>query len=133
MPYTKLLIHVVFSTKDRKPFLTTENRHALISHIKEYAKTKNIFIININGYKEHLHILLSLSSEQSVANCMNLIKGESSHWANKNLKFAEKFGWQDEYFAVSISKSHLETIDNYITNQVEHHKKKRFRKSIMNF
>ncbi len=57
---------------------------------------------------------------------MNLLKGESSFWANKNLKWSEKFGWQDEYFAVSVSQSHFEAVNSYISNQEDHHRKKTF-------
>jgi len=126
MPYTRILIHAVWATKNRKPFLQNENKYLLISHIKEYCRTKNIHLLNINGYTEHLHCLISLESEQNIATIMNLIKGESSHWANKNLQFSEKFGWQDEYFAVSISQSHFYAVNNYINNQEKHHRKKTF-------
>ena len=64
---------------------------------------------------------------------MNLIKGESSHWANKNLQLSEKFGWQDEYFAVSVSQSHFDVVNNYISNQEEHHKKKSFQEEYDEF
>ncbi len=64
---------------------------------------------------------------------MNLIKGESSHWANKNLQLSEKFGLQDEYFAVSVSQSHFDVVNNYISNQEEHHKKKTFQEEYDEF
>ena len=57
---------------------------------------------------------------------MQLIKGESSFWINKMQLTKEKFEWQDEYFAVSVSESVVEKVRNYIRNQEEHHKKKTF-------
>jgi len=57
---------------------------------------------------------------------MQLIKGESSFWINKNQLTKEKFSWQDEYFAVSVSESMIESVRNYIKNQEIHHKKKSF-------
>jgi putative transposase len=126
MPYLKLLVHVVWATKDRKPLMTVENKRTLCLHIRENALTKNIHLLNVNGDSDHLHALLSLSAEQNVSTVVNLIKGEASFWANRNLKWPEKFGWQDDYFAVSISQSHFDVINNYISNQEEHHQKKTF-------
>ena len=57
---------------------------------------------------------------------MQLIKGEASHWANKNNIFKHKLNWADEYFAVSVSESMVDIVRNYIKNQEEHHKKKTF-------
>jgi len=59
-----------------------------------------------------------------------MIKGESSNWINKNQLTKEKFEWQDEYFAVSVSESHLEFVREYIKNQEEHHQKKTFQPGI---
>ena len=126
VPFTKVVIHTVWAVKDRKPLMSKLQKESICQHIREYAASKNIHILNINGYREHLHCLFSLASEQNIATVMNLIKGESSHWANKNLQFIERFGWQDEYFAVSVSKSHISQVVDYINNQEEHHKKKTF-------
>jgi REP element-mobilizing transposase RayT len=133
MPYTNILIHAVWATKDRKKFLVKGNMLSICDHIREYAKSKNIFLLNINGHENHIHCIISMSSDQNIATIMNLIKGESSHWANKNLKFPEKFGWQDEYFAVSISQSHFEILNDYINNQKEHHRRKTFQEEYDEF
>jgi REP element-mobilizing transposase RayT len=74
-----------------------------------------------------------MSSDQNIATLMNLIKGESSFWANRNLQWSEKFGWQDEYFAVSVSQSHFEVVNRYISNQEEHHTKKTFQEEYDEF
>mgnify|MGYP001549533814 CR=1 FL=1 len=133
MPFTRILIHAVWGTKDHKPFLNGEIKTILCNHIREHAPTKNIHVLNINGYQNHLHCLISLSSDQNSATVMNLIKGESSFWANKNLKLNEKFGWQDEYFAVSVSQSHFDVVNNYFSNQEEHHRKKTFKEEYDEF
>ena len=64
---------------------------------------------------------------------MNLIKGESSFWGNKNLQWSENFGWQDDYFAVSVSQSQMEAVNRYIGNQENHHKKKTFQQEYDEF
>src|SRR5258705_6902651 len=124
MPFTKILVHTVWATKDRKPLMTIGNKSALCEHIKEYARTKSLHLLNVNGWLDHLHCFISLSTDQNMATVMNLIKGESSFWANRNLRWNEKFGWQDEYFAVSVSQSHFDVVNNYIDNQEDHHRKK---------
>jgi REP element-mobilizing transposase RayT len=133
MPFTKILIHAVWATKDRKPLMNKENKDALCQHIREYAKSKSIYLLNVNGWLDHLHCLISMSSDQNIATVMGLIKGGSSFWANKNLSFTEKFGWQDDYFAVSIGESQLQILNNYIDNQEEHHKKKTFQQEYEEF
>jgi putative transposase len=133
MPFTKILIHAVWATKDRKVLFKGENKTLLCNHIIEYASSKGIHLININGFENHLHSLISMSASQNIATIMNLIKGESSYWANRNLKLPSKFEWQDEYFSVSVSQSHLELINNYIRNQEKHHKTKTFQEEYTEF
>jgi len=64
---------------------------------------------------------------------MQLLKGESSYWANRHLKWNEKFGWQDGYFAVSVSPSHVKLVNRYIDNQEEHHRVKTFQEEYDEF
>lgn len=133
MPYLKIYIHFVWCTKNREPFLNTiESRELVWNHISENAIKKDIYIDFINGYEDHCHCLISLNINQSVDKVMQLIKGESSFWINKNRHLfpnmkERKFEWQDEYFALSVSESVVDKVRNYIKNQEEHHKKKTFK------
>lgn len=120
MPYVKIRIHLVFGTKNRCPFLTEQVKTKVINHIFQNANEKGIFIDVVDGSIDHLHGLLSLSINLSIAKTVNLIKGESSHWINKNKIINEK------YYAVSVSESQLEKVREYIRNQEEHHKKKSY-------
>lgn len=134
MPFVKIYIHCVWSTKNRKPFLATkELRLQVWNHIRENAKEKGIFIDFINGYSDHCHCLISLGTDQTIQKIMQLIKGESSFWINKQSLTIEKFEWQDEYFAVSVSESILDKVRNYIKNQEEHHHKKSFQEEYDEF
>ena len=117
MSYVKIYIHAVWATKDRLPYLKNELKTMVIDHIRENAKTKNIYIDHINGYSEHLHALISMDADQSIANIVNLLKGESSFWINKQNLIKTKFAWQDEYFAVSIGESQIEAVRQYIRSQ----------------
>lgn len=126
MPHTRIWVHLVFGTKNREPFLTEEIRTPVISHIFKNAKQKNIYIDSINGFSDHLHCLISLGNEQNIAGVVHLIKGESSHWINENRLTRMKFEWADEYYAVSVSQSNVDSVKAYIKNQAEHHRKKSY-------
>ena len=127
------MVHAVWGTKNREPFLTKEIRGTLIDHIKQNAKSKQIFIDRLNGYSEHLHCLLGLSADMSIAKAMQLIKGESAFWMNKEKMTKSKFEWADEYFAVSVSESMLDRVRAYIDGQEEHHKKTTFQQEYDDF
>lgn len=134
MPYVKVYIHFVWSTKDRVPFLDSpELRKQVWQHMKDNAKQKEIFIDMINGYQEHCHCLISLGPDQTMSKIMQLIKGESSFWINKNNLCKQKFEWQDQYFAVSVSESVIDKVRTYIKNQEEHHQKSTFQEEYDQF
>lgn len=85
MPFIKVYIHFVWSTKNKYPFLDSyELRMNVWKHIRENAKTKGIFIDFINGYTDHCHYLVSLGADQTIQKVMQMIKGEFSFWINKN-------------------------------------------------
>ena len=126
MAYVRIWIHLVFGTKNREPFLIKESRDQVIKHIHDNARSKEIFIDSINGFNEHLHCLISLGREQSIAKVTNLIKGESSYWINHHEILRSKFEWADEYFAVSIGESQVDSLRLYIQTQEDHHRRKTF-------
>jgi len=133
MSFIRIWIHCVWGTKKRKPFLTKDNKWEIFEHMKENAKTKNIYIDFINGYKDHIHCIISLKVDETLAKTIQLIKGESSFWINKNNLYNGKFEWADEYFAVSISESQLAKVRNYIKKQEEHHKNKTWEEECKEF
>jgi len=134
MPFVKIYIHLVWSTKNRVPFLASkELRLKVWNHIRENAHSKGIFVDFINGYSDHCHCLISLGVSQTIEKTVMLIKGESSFWINQNKFTKEKFEWQDEYFAVSVSESVINKVRDYIKNQEEHHRKKTFQEEYEEF
>lgn len=133
MPYVRVWIHMVWSTKDFEPVLEKELREKLYAHILENAKSKNIFLDCINGFLDHVHVLISLKADQSPAKVAQLLKGESSHWLNGQRLTPLRFEWQEEYFAVSVSESALENVRSYIKRQEQHHRKKTFAEEYKEF
>jgi putative transposase len=126
MPHVKVWIHFVWTTKNRLPLLTDDVRQRVFQHIRENARLKGIFLDYINGYREHVHCLISLGTEQTISEIVKLLKGESLHWINQQGICPTKFQWQHEYFAVGVCESILDKTRDYIKNQEEHHAKKPF-------
>lgn len=134
MSWVRVYMHMVFSTKKRVPFLNSlELRKNVFQHIKQNAEEKGIWLDCVNGYQDHAHCLISLGREQSISKVAQLIKGESSFWINKEKLTAEKFIWQDDYWVVGVSESHLEAVRTYIHNQEQHHSKQTFSEEINDF
>ena len=127
MAFVKVWIHAVWGTKNREPVLEKGILESVCDHIKENGKLKGIFIECVNGYSDHLHCLMLLNADTSISKQMQLIKGESSFWINKNKIIKGKFEWADEYFASSVSEDKLDIARAYIQNQQEHHKKVTFK------
>jgi len=114
---------MVFSTKNREPFLNSSSlRKSVFQHFKQNASEKGIWLDCVNGYQEHTHCLISLGKEQTISKVAQLIKGESSFWINKNKLTKQKFNWQDDFWAIGVSESHLKAVRNYIYEQETHHK-----------
>lgn len=134
MPHFKVYIHFVWTTKNRTPFLNSPELRSMVwTHIKENAKSKDIYIDSIGGYQDHCHCLVSLGSEQTMSKVMQLIKGESSFWINKNQLCKGRFEWQEEYYAASVSFSALVNVREYIISQETHHQKITFNEEYENF
>lgn len=134
MSWVRIWVHMVFATKNRQPLLENkEARDKVFDHIRFNAKEKKIWLESINGHKEHAHCLVSLGKNQAISKVAQLIKGESSIWINKNRFIENHFNWQDDYWAVSVSESHVDSLKNYIANQEVHHKSKTFDEEVHDF
>jgi len=133
MAFVRNWLHCVWGTKSKVAFLTSQNKVEIFSHIRENAKQKGIHIDMINGHQDHVHCIVSLNADQSVTKVMQLIKGESSFWINKNSIVKESFEWAHEYFAVSVSESQIDKVRDYIRNQEEHHQKKSWEEEYKEF
>ncbi|MFA8018687.1 transposase [Bremerella cremea] len=94
----------------------------LYEYIAGILKRRKCFLILGGGIEDHVHLLISLSREASVAEVVRDVKAGSSGWIHKTIADARLFAWQDGYSAFSVSKSALEDVKNYIANQEEHHR-----------
>ena len=103
MSHVKNYVHCVWGTKRRHPFFTEGNTRDIMVHIRSYASEKNIWIDHLNAYQNHVHCLISLRADQCLAEVINQIKGESSHWINQHIRMDSKFSWAVDYYASSVS------------------------------
>lgn len=134
MSWVRVYVHYVFSTKNKTPFLSSkEIRQRVHEHITQNAKDKGIWLECVNGYHDHLHCLVSLGKTQTISDIARLIKGESSFWINKNNLVKGKFSWQDDFWAVGLTDSHVSRVRNYIQMQEERHRNITFSEELDDF
>jgi putative transposase len=122
-----VLLHIVFSTKHRQPFLKSEGlRRELEGYIVGILKNQNCPSLAVRCVDDHIHILCSLSRTITIARLLEEIKSSSSAWVKAHACGAKDFYWQNGYGAFSVSQSNVEQVKQYIANQDEHHRKLSF-------
>ena len=126
MSYVSSYHHCVFSTKERRPFITAPLKERLWPFLGGIARQNKMKALEIDGVADHVHILLSTPATMPIAKAMQLIKGGSSKWIHESFPEQRSFAWQEKYGAFSVSVSQLETIISYLKNQEEHHRKMTF-------
>ena len=124
--FTRIYVHLIWSTKCHQRFITNELRPQLFGHILEYSGERNIRVDSLGIQPEHVHLLVNLRGNQNPDDVAKLIKGESSHWINSGNLVDPKFSWQKGYGAFSVSASHLDRTRELIKNQDEHHNTQSF-------
>lgn len=121
MSYVTSYYHVVFGTVNRIGSLNPDHSDKLYAVLgAEISQLKSKAYI-INGVRNHLHILLSLSPEIALSDLMRQIKSKSSVWAKKSGLFPIFDGWANQYGAFSLSASHVDAVYKYIEGQQAHH------------
>ncbi len=131
MSYVTSYFHCVFSTKDRRPFITTDLQERLWPFLGGIARENKMRALSIGGVADHVHMLLSLPATVPIAKAMQLIKGGSSKWVHETFADQHLFSWQVKYGAFSVSVSQLDKIVDYIENQEEHHRKVTFQEEFI--
>ncbi len=124
--YTSLHYHVVFSTKNRQPFLIEAVRERLFAYLGGIARQNGITALEVGGAPDHVHLLLSVPASLAVSKAVQLMKGGSSHWLKETFPDMINFAWQDGYAAFTVSQSQLNDVQGYIRSQPEHHRTKTF-------
>lgn len=130
---TKLTIHIIFSTKNREPWLTAAFRPRLFTYMKATIERCNGHTLAINGMAEHVHILVVIPPDRSVSDMVRLIKSNSSKWFHEEFSTHRNFAWQSGFSAFSVSESQIAAVRKYIGSQEEHHRKKSYLEELQGF
>ena len=131
--YTNILIHALFSTKNRYPWLIAEVRDELFLYLGGTVNKLGGQSVLVNGAEDHVHMLLVQPPRLSLADLMEKVKANSSGWVKKRWPSRRAFAWQSGYTAFSVSKSHATQVKRYIANQQEHHRKLSFQEEVLAF
>jgi putative transposase len=112
---SNLLVHIVFSTKGRVPQIREEIREQLYGYIGGIVQTEGGILLEVGGMPDHVHLLVKIKADASVAVIVRLIKTNSSRWVNQTLGLPERFEWQTGYGAFSVSESKAATVSAAIS------------------
>lgn len=124
---SKILVHTVFSTKDRRPLLNDrELRTELHAYLGGILARLDCQPLVVGGVADHIHALLALARTRTAADVVKEIKRGSTLWIKDADSSLADFAWQNGYGVFSIGASQIATVRNYIANQEEHHRKVSF-------
>ena len=126
MSYIQSIYHLVFRTYCSEPTINEENERELFALIMKQTETLRGKLIRIGGMPEHIHLLVSLPSDISLAKYVQAVKAFTSKWLRENPNFPNWKGWGREYAAISYNVRDKAKIVNYIRNQKGHHKRVSF-------
>ena len=122
-----LLVHIVFSTKDRRPFLRDPNlRDEMHRYLAGITKDMECPPVRVGGVEDHIHLLARQARTVTLADWIKELKRGSSMWAKSKGPLLQDFQWQGGYAAFSVSQSQSEQVDRYVARQEEHHRKMTF-------
>jgi len=131
--YSNLLVHVIFGTKARAALITPDLCPRLYEYLAGVAKHEFGHAVEIGGTPDHVHALLSLRTDVSLAEAMRKWKSLSSGWVHKTFPKRQAFAWQSGYAAFSVSQSAVDDVRAYIARQEEHHRHVTFEKELRAF
>jgi REP element-mobilizing transposase RayT len=131
--FTCLHYHVIFSTKNREPWISRDIEERIWKFLGGIARENGMKALQIGGMPDHIHLALALPPTQTVSKALQLLKGGSSKWIKDTFPNLRGFAWQDGYAAFGVSKSNLPGVITYIQNQREHHRIKSFQEEFLSF
>ena len=131
--YTSLHYHVVFSTKNREPWITHDIEEHIWKFIGGIARENKMKALLVGGMPDHVHAALAIPPVMAVSKALQLLKGGSSKWIKDTFPKLSGFAWQDGYGAFTVSKSNLPEVLTYIQNQPKHHRAKSFKEEFLAF
>lgn len=132
--FAALAHHFIFSTKDREPLLAWEIQPRLFDYMGGILGSTGCVLEAAGGMPDHVHLLVSMDREHSVAEVLRTVKAGSSRWIHEEFSGRlSAFAWQAGYGAFSVSHSHRERVKAYLANQAEHHRRMTFQEEYVLF
>ena len=129
--YTNVLIHALFSTKDRYPWLNADVRSEIFPYLGGTVNKLGGQSLLVNGPADHVHMLFVHPAALSLADMLEKVKANSSGWVKRRWTRCRGFAWQTGYAAFSVSKSQVEQVRRYIAGQEEHHRRVGFQEEVL--
>ena len=126
-----ILVHIIFSTKEREEFISQEIEGELYRYIRTILNDLKCPLIAINGMKDHIHLLVNLNKNVIPSQILQEIKSHSSRWIKTRGTNYSMFSWQGGYAMFSVSRRNADSLIEYINNQKEHHKKVSFKDELL--
>jgi putative transposase len=126
-----LSAHIIFSTKERRPWLTLNVRKRVWAYQSRILQNLECHTITVGGVADHVHVLCNLTKKLPSAKVLEILKKDSSKFVKALDPRLHDFHWQDGYGLFSVSPAHFEAVRNYILNPEEHHKKETFQEEYL--
>ena len=131
--YTNLLYHLIFSTKDRRPFLTLERQPRWYEYIGGIIRGIGGISLGINSTEDHVHVLAKLRPDRTLSDVLRDLKRNGTGWLHDVFPDLKEFSWQRGYGAFTVSHSNIDQVRDYIARQKEHHHRVGFRDEFIRF
>ncbi len=123
MAFWKLYYHLVWGTKNKQPFIVPEIEHRLYSFLVARAAEMDVFVYQVNGWLDHIHLVLAIPPKHAVSYVVKILKGSSSHYINDHGLLDKHFVWQRGYGALSLGEKQRPFAEAYVINQKQHHER----------
>jgi len=131
--FALIIVHLVFSTKDRTPILAAPIRTALHAYLATVARNAGCECFRVGGVADHVHLAINLSRTTTTAKMVEELKTSSSRWLKAQSPTFAAFAWQRGYGAFSVGPSDLVALRHYIDTQEKHHHKLTFEEELRSF
>ncbi len=129
--FSQLLLHIVFSTKHRQPWINPDVQPSLYAFIGGIVRDQGGKLYEIGGVGDHVHLYVRWRTDAGVSDLVRHIKTRSSRWVHETWPDMDDFAWQEGYSVFSVSKSQEPVVRRYIAGQAAHHKREDFRSELL--
>jgi len=128
--FSKILLHVVFSTKGRRCLLYKEMRERLLTYLCGIARRMEAHVVKVSAVDDHVHVLIRVKATHSASEVVGKLKANSSRWIHETFPRLRDFEWQSGFAVFSVSESAARDVVGYLENQEVHHHRMPFDKEL---